>query len=166
MKGLFRWALDPERQYQLDVLSRVPLFKGLSRRFIRKLLSDLFLKEYQEGEVIFAEGDLGMAVYIVIDGSVTITKSNGNGETILAQIGPGSHFGELALIDQAPRFATASAGERTLLLIMYRSYFDSLLQSHHAISSRLLHNLLGLITRYVRRDLGQMHGSTDAPTHA
>lgn len=160
MRRLFRWAFDAEKGHQLAVLSRVPLFAGLSERFLRKLLTDLFLKEYAEHEVIFAEGDLGMAVYIVIEGSVAIEKKQGDGEVVLARVGPGSHFGELALIDHSPRFASAVAGEKTLLLIMYRAYFESLLESHNALSSRILHNLLALMTRYVRRS----HGLAGSPS--
>jgi CRP-like cAMP-binding protein len=161
MRRLFRWALDAEKGRQLAVLSRVTLFAGLSQRFLRKLLTDLFLKEYEESEVIFAEGDLGMAVYIVIEGSVTIAKRSDGGEVVLARIGPGGHFGELALIDHSPRFASAVAGEKTLLLIMYRSYFENLLQSHNLLSSRILHNLLGLMIRYVRRTQGQAETPSD-----
>ena len=166
MRSFFRWAFDDERERRLSVLAQVPLFKGLGRRFLGKMLTDLVLKEDEEREVVFSEGDLGMAVYIVIEGSVTISKKSCAGEKVLARIGPGSHFGELALIDHGPRFASAAAGERALLLIMYRSYFDSLLQSNHVLSSRIQHNLLSLITRYVRRDYDLADGSPDAPADA
>ena len=85
---------------------------------------------------------------------MTITKPDGDGERVLASLGRGALFGELALIDDSPRFATASADERTRLLIMYKSYFDSLVKSQNSLSSRILMNLAGSLAAYIRRIQG------------
>lgn len=152
MKKLFRWAFDQEKDHRLSILQRVSLFKGLRRNLLMKLLVDLVEKEYQEGEVIFAEGDPGKALYIILDGSVLISKRCGDGDKVLASLSAGSFFGELALIDNMPRFASAAATEKTSLLIMYKSYFDDLIRSNNTMSSRLLLNIIELLTVYIRKN--------------
>jgi CRP-like cAMP-binding protein len=151
MKRLFRWAIDKEKERKVEVLQKVNLFNGLRRNLLMKLLVDLIEKEYPSGEVIFAEGDIGKALYIILDGSVTITKRCGDDETVLAELRSGEYFGELALIDHMPRYASARTSGKTTLLIMYRSYFDDLTQRSNTISSRILLNLVGLLSAYIRQ---------------
>jgi CRP/FNR family cyclic AMP-dependent transcriptional regulator len=146
---LFKWACDSEKDHDLKILKEVPLFRGLKKHFLRKLLTDLFEKEYKEGEIIFSEGDTGKALYIVMAGSVNIIKQANPGEQFLARLGPGSYFGELALIRESPRFASAIVEEKTRLLIMYKSYFDSLMKGSGAISSQILVNLVESLSNYI-----------------
>lgn len=152
MIKLFGWALDKEKERRVSILQKVHLFKGLRRNLLMKLLVDLVEKEYEPGEIIFSEGEIGKALYIVIDGSVAIAKKGNKDRAVLAELSAGSYFGELALIDHLPRFATASAEERTTLLIMYKSYFDDLIKGNTAISSRVLLNLVELLSAYVRKN--------------
>ena len=152
VKKLFQWAFDREKDDRLSLLHQVTLFKGLSRNLLMKLRVDLVEKEYQQGDLIFAEGDTGKALYIILNGSVSIVKRCGNENRVLADLAAGSFFGELALIDQVPRFASATAMEKTTLLIMYKSYFDDLIKANNAMSSRLLLNIVELLTAYVRKN--------------
>ena len=152
LRQLFRWAFDAGDEHKdLEVMAKVRLFTGLNNTLLRKLLIDLFEKEYDAGEIIFSEGDSGKALYIVMSGSVDIVKKADTGSKVLASLGPGSYFGEMALISDAPRFASAVAvGEKTNLLIMYKSYFDSLIKVNSRISSRVLMNLAESLSGYIR----------------
>jgi CRP/FNR family transcriptional regulator, cyclic AMP receptor protein len=152
MIKLFSWALDEEKERRVAILQKVHLFKGLRRNLLMKLLVDLVEKEYKPGELIFSEGEIGKALYVVLEGSVTIAKKCNEDRAVLAELTAGSYFGELALIDQMPRFATAIAEERTTLLIMYKSYFDDLIKGSPAISSLVLLNLVELLSVYVRKN--------------
>lgn len=152
MIKLFNWAIDKEKERRVEILQKVGLFRGMRRNLLIKLLVDLVEKEYEPGELIFSEGDIGKALYIILDGSVTLTKKCNGNPTVLAELPTGSYFGELALIDQMPRFATATAREKTTMLIMYKSYFDDLIKGSPAISSRVLLNLVGLLATYVRKN--------------
>ncbi|MEW6109599.1 MAG: cyclic nucleotide-binding domain-containing protein [Nitrospirota bacterium] len=152
MRRLFKWAIDSEKSYKLDIIREVPLFNGLNNNLLRKLLTDLVEKKYNAGDIIFSEGDDGKALYIVMDGSVKIAKKIDSGENTLAVLGPGSYFGELALINQSPRFATAVAEKDSNLLIMYKSYFDDLIKGNSAISSRILLNLVRSLSNYICRN--------------
>ena len=146
---LFGWALDKENNDDLSTIGKVRLFHRLNKTLLRKLLIDLFEKEYYAGEIIFSEGDSGKALYIVMSGSVTIVKKCDSGEKLLASLSPGSYFGELALISESPRYATAISEEKTRLLIMYKSYFDNLIKGNSRISSRVLLNLAESLSQYI-----------------
>ena len=144
--------MDTTRESHLRTLSDVPLFTGMGKKLLRKLLIDLIEKKYTAGDIIFHEGESGKAVYVVLDGSVKIIKKSNSESKTLAVLGPGSHFGELSLIGQCSRFATAVAEKDSLLLIMYKSYFDDLIRGNSAISSRILLNLAGILSNYIHRD--------------
>jgi CRP/FNR family transcriptional regulator len=149
VRRYFGWALDTTRESRLRTLSDVPLFKGLGKKLLRKLLIDLNEKKYTAGDIIFHEGESGKAVYVVLDGSVRIIKKAKSENRTIAVLGPGSHFGEIALIGNCSRLATALAEEDSLLLIMYKSYFDDLIRGNSAISSRILLNLAGILSVYI-----------------
>ncbi len=149
VKKYFAWALDDAKEPSLRVLAEVPLFKGMGKGLLRKLLTDLIEKKYVSGDIIFHEGDSGKALYVVLDGSVRISKRSNSGDKTLAVLGPGSHFGELALVNQYARFATVTAEEDAVLLIMYKSYFDDLIRGNSAVSSRILLNLASILSDYI-----------------
>jgi len=144
--------MDTTRESHLRTLSDVPLFTGMGKKLLRKLLIDLIEKKYTAGDIIFHEGESGKAVYVVLDGSVKIIKKSNSESKTLAVLGPGSHFGELSLIGQCSRFATAVAEKDSILLIMYKSYFDDLIRGNSAISSRILLNLAEILSRYIQRE--------------
>jgi CRP-like cAMP-binding protein len=145
-----QWTIDPEKLRRLQLLEKVPLFAGLSRHQLGKLLVKLFEKEYQTSETVFQEGEPGKALFIVLDGRVVICRAGAGGEHRLATIAPGGYFGELALIDDLPRSASARAEEHSVLLILYKSHFDDLIEGHSTIAIRVMGNLLKTLAGYVR----------------
>ncbi len=153
VKRYLGWALDTTRDSHLRTLNEVALFRGMGRKLLRKLLVDLVEKRYAPGDVIFHEGETGKVLYVVLEGSVRITKRSHTEEKTLAVLGPGCHFGELALINQCARFATAVAEKESLLLIMYKSYFDDLTRVNSTISLRILHNLAEILSAYIQAGL-------------
>jgi CRP/FNR family cyclic AMP-dependent transcriptional regulator len=152
-----KWLTDPEQQRRLLFLAQVPLFNGLNQRQLGKLLVKVFEKKYHAGEIIFREGDPGKALFIVLDGKVSIARGADGLEKPLALLGPGTYFGELALIDDQPRFAGARADEDSLLLILYKSHFDDLIEGQKALAIKVMENLLKTLAGYVRSE--QSRGS-------
>jgi|PlaIllAssembly_1097288.scaffolds.fasta_scaffold41204_2 CRP-like cAMP-binding protein len=152
VRRYFTWALDSTRESHLATLSDGPLFKGMDKKLLRKLVIDLIEKKYSAGDIIFHEGESGKAVYVVLEGSVKIIKESNLENKILSVLGPGSHFGELALIGHTSRFATAVAEKDSLLLIMYKSYFDDLIRYNSATSARILLNLAEILSDYIHRN--------------
>lgn len=148
--GWREWATDSEQLRRLHLLEKVPLFAGLSRRQLGKLLVKLFEKEYEPGETIFLEREPGKALFIVLDGRVSIVHAGYGAEERVATLAPGAYFGELALIDDLPRSASARADEHSALLILYKSHFDDLIEGHSTIAIRVMGNLLKALAGYVR----------------
>ena len=149
---------DPEQLRRVELLANVPLFAGLSHRQLGKLLVKLFEKEYQPGETIFNQGDPGKALSIVRSGTIFIIRAQEGVEDELAMLTPGGYFGELALIDDQPRSASARAGDPSVLLILYKSDFDDLIEGHRTIAIKVMSNLLKALASYVR--VGQFRGTT------
>jgi CRP/FNR family transcriptional regulator, cyclic AMP receptor protein len=157
----WRWLeqiTDHEQRLRLRLLGTVPLFAGLSRRQLGKLLVKFFEKEYRPGETIFMEGEPGKALFIILAGSVLICRAHGEGEEILATLTPGGYFGELALIDDQPRFASARVTEASRLLILYRSDFEDLMEGQRTLAIQVMGNLLKTLAGYVRRVQSQRNG--------
>jgi CRP/FNR family cyclic AMP-dependent transcriptional regulator len=94
----------------LEVLSRAPLFEGLDEDGARALRSRMSDVKLERGERLFAEGDDGDRLYVVLEGKLKLTKAAPDGrENLLSVIGPGEMFGELSLFDPRPRTSSASA---------------------------------------------------------
>lgn len=73
-------------------------------------------KDYEDGEVIFSEGDDGREMYVVVTGEVTVSKQGKKGEILLATLTRGDFVGEMSLLESLPRSATARARGPTRLL--------------------------------------------------
>jgi CRP/FNR family transcriptional regulator, cyclic AMP receptor protein len=157
----WRWleqVTDHEQLLRLKLLGTVPLFAGLSRRQLGKLLVKFFEKEYLPGEIIFMEGEPGKALFIIIAGKVSICRALNEGEELLATLTAGGYFGELALIDDQPRFASARVAEASRLLILYRSDFEDLIEGQKTLAIHVMGNLLKTLAGYVRRSQSQRNG--------
>jgi CRP-like cAMP-binding protein len=117
-------------------LRGVSLLSALSPRQLRIIDSLLHWRTYLRGEVIFDSGDEGQAIYFVIEGKVDICRQ-GDAETPIATLGPGSYFGEMALLDAAPRAAQVRAASDCALGVLYRGDFLTLLDTHAPIASKV-----------------------------
>jgi len=149
---LWRWARDKEHRHRVAALAETPLFVGMRRRLLSRLAVRLFEKRYETGQEIFRQGDAGRALFVIAEGSVEIVRSApGGNEERLALLGERTAFGELALIDDEPRLATARAAAPTRLLILYRSHFEDLLAGDPAVAVALCRNLLARIAGYIQR---------------
>jgi hypothetical protein len=87
----------------------------------------MIVKEFEPGDVIFAEGDVGREVYVVKSGNVEVLKKGADGtEELIAALGPGEYFGEMALLGKAPRNATVRAATPLEVLAMNPNNFFGL----------------------------------------
>lgn len=94
---------------------------------------------YQIGATIFKEGDVGNMAYLVKSGSVKITKlSRDDTPRTIATVGPGNIIGEMALIDDEPRAATAITLDQTEVLLITKDEFQKRLQTSDQVISLLL----------------------------
>ncbi len=122
-----------------EKLSQVYLFRELTPSEIDTLLSISEEKRAKKDEVIFKEGATGDAFYFIVSGSVRIsTMVPGVGEEALTILREGEYFGEMALIDDAPRSASAIANDNTILLLIEKDNFRKLLAQETGIAYKLL----------------------------
>jgi len=102
---------------------------------------------FQAGESVFKEGDVGNRAYVVQEGLIEILKESAYGEEIvLGSIEKGGIFGEMALIDDQPRMATAKAAAMTTVIVINREMFRKKL----AKSDPFVRGLLGIFVKNIR----------------
>jgi len=93
-----------------DALSEAPLFDALNEEDARALRAGVVVVKLARGDRLFAEGDAGDKLYIIISGKIKLTRAAPDGrENLLSVHGPGEMFGELSLFDPVPRTASATA---------------------------------------------------------
>ena len=93
-----------------DVVKKAPLFTALDDAAAASLRSAMTPVKINRGGILFAEGDAGDQVYVVVEGKLKLGTSSGDGrENLLSILGPGEMFGELSLFDPGPRTSTATA---------------------------------------------------------
>lgn len=132
-----------------DALAACRLFAGLDERTLDLLTAALRSRRYRRDEVIFHVDDPGDSLYVVARGSVKIILSadDGTEPAILTTVGPGGFFGELALLDGAPRSATAVALDTVETLVLRREAFDRLVDTEPGLRRALLARLATEIRR-------------------
>jgi CRP/FNR family transcriptional regulator, cyclic AMP receptor protein len=101
-------------------------------------LFERFGKEFPVGTVIFREGDPGNEMFVIQSGKVKITKKARDVETVLVTLGPGAFFGEMAIINQKPRSASAIVEEDAKLLVIGPKTFDAMIRGNSEIAVRMI----------------------------
>ncbi|HEX7023395.1 MAG TPA: Crp/Fnr family transcriptional regulator [Gemmatimonadales bacterium] len=132
----------------LPVLKSVPLFREVSEADLRAIADLVRERRQPKGSLILTQGDEGEALFLIRSGQVKVTIVAEDGrEVILSVLGPGSFFGEMALIDDEPRSAHVFAMQESVLLVLRREDFRARL----ARSPELAIALLREISRRLRR---------------
>jgi CRP/FNR family transcriptional regulator, cyclic AMP receptor protein len=129
-----------------DILKRIPLFEHLSRRELKIIAKLVHLRLYQPGEYIFRKDQPGAAMFIIKTGVVNIVLPGPNEKEVhLATLKAGTFMGELALLDNSPRSASARAAETTEALAFFRSELNKLLTTNPTIGSKIMRKLALII---------------------
>ncbi|MEX2655718.1 MAG: ATP-binding protein [Acidimicrobiia bacterium] len=114
---------------EVSALRAVPLFTELSNDDLERLAQRTTAVVLDSGEQLFAEGDHGDTAFVIVRGALEITKRSGDRDVHLATRRPGEVIGEMALLQDAPRSATARAVEETELISIPRAEIDELLDT-------------------------------------
>lgn len=141
------------RHTLLDYLD-IPLFAGLSRVDLARLMPELEEVLLEPGEVLLRQGAPGDAVYIVRVGRLQAETEGAGGAAVLAELGPGESIGEMALLMDQRRMATVRAIERARLWRLSRTGFDTLLLKHPDLARHFV-QLLGKRLAETNRQLGE-----------
>ena len=110
-------------------------------------LLDRFARDYEPGAVLFREGEPGDFMYVIQSGEVEIRRTIGEVERVLAVLPAGEFFGEMALINQRPRSATAVVKRPSRLLVIEGRTFEAMIRGKTEIAVRMIKTLAGRLER-------------------
>lgn len=131
-----------QKRNNAEALQQVPFFADLNPEELAQLSARLVPRRFSAGQIIFHHGDPGGLLYIISKGKIKITYSTLDGqEALLAILGANDFFGELALLDEAPRSATAEALESTEALTLHREDFIGFIRNNPDFSLHVLQTL-------------------------
>jgi CRP/FNR family cyclic AMP-dependent transcriptional regulator len=131
-----------------DMLARVDLFAGLDERALQLLASVCRERKYSAGSTLFRQGDTGVGLYVITSGTVHITQAidPDKAEVDLGTVSSGGVLGEMSLLDDLPRSATATAVSDVTALLLPVWEFRTTIRDHPDIAL----SLLSILSRRLR----------------
>jgi CRP/FNR family transcriptional regulator, cyclic AMP receptor protein len=124
-------------------LQRVPLLASLSDAQLEALAVGSVRRSFPKGRTIVAEGEPSQSLYILLSGRAKVQRSDSEGkEVILAVLGPGECFGEMSLIDEAPRSASVITLESCDFMAINKDSFKALLAQSHDMAMQVMRGLV------------------------
>jgi CRP-like cAMP-binding protein len=126
------------------------LFRNLDESERVQILIIGQVRSFKAGEVLFREGDAGDGLFVVLKGSVRISKQSATGEEALAVLEPPAFFGEMALIDHSARAADAIANEDSDLFFIPLQELRSVIDAYHKIALKILYALCQVLAQRLR----------------
>jgi CRP-like cAMP-binding protein len=131
-------------------LTQSPLFRNLDEAERAQVLIIGDIRSFPAGQVLFREGDPGAGLFIVMKGSVRISKQSPSGEEALAVLESPAFFGEMALIDNSARAADAIANEDSILFFIPLPGLRALIEAQHRIALKILYALCEVLAQRLR----------------
>jgi CRP-like cAMP-binding protein len=122
---------------KLDLLGRVPLFAGLSKRDLQRVARIADEIDLREGKQLISEGSSGRQFFILLDGGADVRRKGRR----LNTMGPGDFFGEIALLSDRLTTATVTTTEPSRALVITRASFKSLLRDEPSVQLKVLQAL-------------------------
>jgi CRP-like cAMP-binding protein len=158
---IFGFLKPPPMSPRLQRLKNSALFGSLKPLELKIVDGLMHERRYLPGEIVFDEGEEGQALYLVMAGRVCINRAGDGGPQQVAELGPGSFFGDMALIDDAPRNAQARALDACELAVFFRADFLSLMETDAVIGYKISLALARQVGRRLREWMGK-HAQLEA----
>ena len=150
-----RSTIPPEKAVEL--LSKISLFSALQPSYLRRIAALGIEEDFDSGAVIFKEGAQGDKMYLILSGAVRIGRVvPGMGEEALAILRAGTHFGEMALIDDFPRSAHALVHESCRLFVIAKTDLEDLLFVDRDMAYEILWNFVRTLSGRLRETNDKM----------
>jgi serine/threonine protein phosphatase PrpC len=141
---------------KVDVLRQMPLFRHLIYKEILRVLNVTTVREYAPGEEIIKEGTHGDEMFILLKGKIRLHKN----DAFITHHMPGAHVGEMALVDRRqPRSASATAEERSRVLILKRRDFYEIIRKEPQLSVKLLWAFTQVLAERLRKTTADLSGA-------
>ncbi len=148
---IIKTKMAGEKTEVMKTLEATPIFSGLTDLELKKIEIITHERVYARDETVFHENEPGAGLYIVCSGEIRLTKmKTGCSDVTITTLKNGEFFGELALLDEAPRSANAIAVTRTKILGFYRPDFMSLLEREPKLGSKVLLKLAVILAERLR----------------
>ncbi len=124
------------------VLLSMPPFKELSAKHLKELVKLIHIRVYSTNEYIFLQGDPGVGLYIIREGEVLVTQTTGENNKIdIASFSRGDFLGEIALLDDFPRSASAIALKDTSMAVIFKPDLDDFINRFPAAGVKILRGI-------------------------
>lgn len=131
-----------------ELLAGTSLFSDLDPKALQRLAEVSVTRQLERGQVLFRQGDPGESLYVVVEGLLKVGLTSGDGqEMLIATLRPPEVFGEISLLDEGPRSASAVAAEPTTVLALGRADLLDLLHRYPAPVNELLKSMGTVIRR-------------------
>lgn len=138
---------------KIDTLKASPFFKDLSDKEFAAIDKIIVEKKLPPGTTLYLEGMLGESMYIIASGNIKMSKMISEGqEQVLVMLGPGEHFGEMAILDGGARAASAVSTAETIVFVLRRSDFVELGASQPGVCLKVLWLLVKDFSRKIREN--------------
>jgi CRP/FNR family cyclic AMP-dependent transcriptional regulator len=134
-ENIFKQPLNEIKGIE-TTLTQIPIFQDLKPRELAVIKRIIYHRDYERNEVIFRQDAVGLGMYIIVKGTVSITIGPENQE--LVELKDGDFFGELALLDDSPRSANAIAKTPSHLLCFFKPELLDLLQRSPRLGNKVL----------------------------
>lgn len=125
----------------LDHLAGIRLFSSCSQRDLTKIAKATDELTVPAGRVLVEQGGSGREAFVIVDGEASVTING----TPMVTLGPGKHFGELALLDGGPRTATVTAQTELTVLVIHQRAFLSLIDEVPGLARKIMTSLAGMV---------------------
>lgn len=140
---------------KIGMLKNIPIFHELTRKEILEVDELLHERVYEQGEIVFEQGDPGHGIYIIVSGRLRADPCHELLKKTNLEFGPGDLVGELTLFDEGPRAATVVAAERTVTVALFQAEFSALLTKNKDIGVKVLMQVARILSRRARQLLLQ-----------
>jgi CRP-like cAMP-binding protein len=141
----------------IDFLITLPFFNDLSPLELSLTAEYMNFFELENGKVLFREGDSGDYICFVVDGALEVLKQSATGQSaVIATLSRGSTIGEMSIIDNISRSATVKAIRPTILLVLSRNGFNTILDKHPKVGIKILKGIARLLSLNMRRTSGHL----------
>lgn len=144
-----------ELQRKIDVLKQMPMFRHLTYKEIIRVLNVTEVKEFSPGQPLIKEGTSGEEMFILLKGKVRVHKN----EAFITYLLPGSHIGEMALVDRSPRSTSVTAEDKSRLLILRRREFYEIVRKDPSLSVKLLWSFVQVLADRLRKTTAELSGA-------
>jgi len=154
LRKIFR---DSQHWEDLQFFRDVALFYGMTAIQLGRLMQAMQKRIYRAGEPLFTEGQIGRAVFIIRSGQVELTKKNTSNKSVrLGILNAGQIFGEMALLENRPRTASAVVAQDSVIYLLYTATLETLIHRYPQIGLKLMRNMAVMLSALLRRTNEQM----------